>query len=50
VVRCVVRNGNLIELLRSPDPPKPLEEKSKATEEVELSYWAKRKTDGKVVG
>ena len=36
-VRCAVRNGNLIGLLRTPSPPKPLKEKGKVAEEVELS-------------
>ncbi len=36
-VRCAVRNGNLIGLLRTPGPPKLLEDKSKIAEEVELS-------------
>ena len=45
-VRCAVRNGNLIELLRAPVLPIPTEQEKIAKEEP-LNYWAKRKTDGR---
>lgn len=45
-VRCAVRNGNLIELMRLPGPLQV--EKAEGTERVQIfnSYWSRRQIDG----
>jgi hypothetical protein len=45
-VRCAVRNGNLIELMRLPGPPPAEETGTAGSKEIYNSYWFKRQADG----